>query len=199
MSLPRDYLAALEILGRVFVAYRAKTGHSAVLVGGAATAIYTDGAFMSGDFDVVARRFRVAPMSTVELPAIEDLIADRLGQYAVAVHADKSRLNQARTLPNWQMRWTCPIIEAYRGGRRGCVSSRDRVRRARKFMKTTDLRTYLARGAKRKAALGIVDDEQGTESLRNSGANRTEEKRELLRRIEARSKAAGRTGVVSRF
>jgi hypothetical protein len=153
MPLPRDYLAALEVLGRVFVAYKAKTGHSAVLVGGAATAIYTDGAFMSGDFDVVAAsdehladafarfgfqkedragrlrfgyyhpgipdygfqqvtgplfdgradggrllRFRVAPKSAVELPAIEDIIADRLAQYAVAGSSDKSRLNQARAL-----------------------------------------------------------------------------------------------------
>jgi hypothetical protein len=29
MSLLRDYLTALELLGRVFVAYKAKTGHSA--------------------------------------------------------------------------------------------------------------------------------------------------------------------------
>jgi hypothetical protein len=66
-------------------------------------------------------------------------------------------------------------------------------------MKTTDLRIFLARVAKRKAALGIVDTEEWTESLRNSGANRTEEKREILRRIEARTKAAGRTGVISRY
>ncbi len=66
-------------------------------------------------------------------------------------------------------------------------------------MKTTDLRTFLAGVAQRKAALGIADTEEWTESLRNSGANRTDEKRELLRRIEARAKAAGRPGVISRY
>jgi hypothetical protein len=66
-------------------------------------------------------------------------------------------------------------------------------------MKTTDLRTFLAGVARRKAALGIEYTKEWTESLRNSGANRTEEKRELLRRIEAKTKAAGRTGVISRY
>jgi hypothetical protein len=66
-------------------------------------------------------------------------------------------------------------------------------------MKTTELRTFLAGVAKRKAALGIVDTEELTASLRNSGANRTEEKRELLSRIEARAKTAGRTGVISHY
>jgi hypothetical protein len=153
MSLPRDFLAALECLGRVFVHYRAQVEQPAVLVGGAAAAIYTDGSFMSGDFDVVAAsderladafarfgfqkenrpghlrfgyyhpdvpgygfqqvsgplfdgradlsrlyRFHIAPDSALELPAIEDLIADRLAQYAVAAASDTSRLNQARAL-----------------------------------------------------------------------------------------------------
>ena len=54
MALPASYIAALARLGRVFQAYRARTGHTAVPVGGAATAIYTAGMFPSGDFDVVA-------------------------------------------------------------------------------------------------------------------------------------------------
>ena len=54
MSLPPEYLAALVPLSRAFAAYEAETGRTAVLVGGAAAAIHTDGAFMSAAFDVVA-------------------------------------------------------------------------------------------------------------------------------------------------
>ena len=54
MPLPPDYLNALELLGRAFELYRDRTGTAAVLVGGAAAAIYTAGQFPSGDFDVVA-------------------------------------------------------------------------------------------------------------------------------------------------
>lgn len=54
MSLPPAYLAALVPLADAFSAYEGATGSVAVLVGGAAAAIHTDGAFMSADFDVVA-------------------------------------------------------------------------------------------------------------------------------------------------
>ena len=54
MSLPPEYLAALVPLAEAFSAYEKATGGVAVLVGGAAAAIHTDGAFMSADFDVVA-------------------------------------------------------------------------------------------------------------------------------------------------
>ena len=54
MPLPEDYIAVLGELSGAFGAYRLLTGGEAVLVGGAATAIYTAGAFPSGDFDVVA-------------------------------------------------------------------------------------------------------------------------------------------------
>ena len=43
-------------------------------------------------------RMAVTPPGEVALPAIEDLIADRLGQHAVASPADTSRLDQARAL-----------------------------------------------------------------------------------------------------
>ncbi|MBU8536933.1 hypothetical protein [Falsiroseomonas tokyonensis] len=45
----------------------------------------------------------------------------------------------------------------------------------------------------RRAELGLIDKPESIEALRNKGTNRTEEKRELLRRIEQRAKAAGRT------
>lgn len=59
---------------------------------------------VSGDlFDGLAERHRlvhilVTPQSDITLPAIEDLIADRLGQYAIASPTDNSRLKQAQSL-----------------------------------------------------------------------------------------------------
>jgi hypothetical protein len=44
----------------------------------------------------------------------------------------------------------------------------------------------------RQAELGLRDTPAGAEALRNKGASRTAEKRELLRRVEQRAKAAGR-------
>jgi hypothetical protein len=153
MPLPEGYIAALEQLASAFATYNANTGGNAVLVGGAATAIYTAGQFPSGDFDIVAandaafesamlgcgflredraghllvgfyhpsypqygfqqvsgalfdgradsgRLIRLAVRHTgvIILPAIEDMIADRLAQHAVAAPSDDSRLRQARTL-----------------------------------------------------------------------------------------------------
>lgn len=151
MSLPPEYLAALFPLAVAFSAYEAKTGHPAVLVGGAAAAIHTDGAFMSADFDVVAGndtafehamaaagfvdddkavhgrgwyhpdhpqfaveqvsggyfdgradrarclRLTVRDGAALVLPAVEDMIADRLGQHEVA-GGDMSMLHQAQAL-----------------------------------------------------------------------------------------------------
>ncbi len=152
MALPPDYLAALGPLADAFAAYESATGSVAILVGGAAAAIHTDGAFMSADFDVVApydRAFAEAmatagfvddekavhglggwyhpdhPQFAVEqvsggyfdglgekerclklsmregaaivLPAIEDIIADRLGQHEVA-GGDTSMFEQAKAL-----------------------------------------------------------------------------------------------------
>lgn len=152
MPLPDDYLPAVEALGRAFATYAEARGHMPVLVGGAAAALFTDGLFQSGDFDIVAAsdeafdaamrahgfraedragklrigwyhpdhprygfqqvstrlydgrgdpdrsvRVVVAADSVIVLTAIEDLIADRLGQYAAAGE-DTSRLEQARAL-----------------------------------------------------------------------------------------------------
>jgi len=54
MALPKDFENALCKLADACTLYRQTTGYLAVLVGGAATAIYTAGRFMSGDFDIVA-------------------------------------------------------------------------------------------------------------------------------------------------
>jgi hypothetical protein len=152
MPLPVDYIELLEILAIAFSRYRERSGASAVLVGGAATAIVTAGSFMSGDFDVVAAddtAFDDAMLATgflpedrlghllrgfyhpgypaygvelvsgplfdgrsdpaklirmilrdgeLVLPSIEDLVADRLGQHAIAPPSDDSRLRQARVI-----------------------------------------------------------------------------------------------------
>lgn len=153
MSLPQDYIAALEELAGAFTTYKNSTASDAVLVGGAATAILTAGLFLSGDFDVVAGldhefnaamlahgfsredqpgflhrgwyhakhpgygfeqvsgylfggladrkrfiRFAVNLHSEIVLPSVEDMIADRLGQHAVASPTDDSRLQQAKSL-----------------------------------------------------------------------------------------------------
>lgn len=152
MALPSDYIPALGTLAKVFTAYEAETGATAVLVGGAAAAIHTGGAFMSADFDVVAAsddafgramastgflsdtraghglggwyhpdfpsyaveqvsggyfdgkaerarclRITVRDDASIVLPAIEDMIADRLGQHAVS-GGDDAMFEQAKAL-----------------------------------------------------------------------------------------------------
>lgn len=59
-----------------------------------------------------------------------------------------------------------------------------------------DLQTKLRA---RKATLGIVDVPAETEALRNQGTARSEEKRELLRRVERRARIAGRAPVISHY
>jgi hypothetical protein len=148
-GLEPDYIAAL---GRACEEYRATVGTPAYLVGGAAVAIWTAGAFHSADFDLVvaaedafhqillshgfkpenrqgnlkvgyyhpdhprfgwqlvtgplfdgvsdkerAIAIKLRPDSAVTVPPIEDMIADRLGQYE-ANRNDRSRLNQAELL-----------------------------------------------------------------------------------------------------
>ncbi len=51
----------------------------------------------------------------------------------------------------------------------------------------------------KKAAIGWIDDEVTTDALRNSGVARTPAKREMLERIEARAKAAGRPPLKSNY
>ncbi|GAN75639.1 hypothetical protein Apmu_0495_02 [Acidiphilium multivorum AIU301] len=53
MTLEADYLEALGLLGRVCEQYRRETGSPAYLVGGAAVALWTGGAFHSADFDLI--------------------------------------------------------------------------------------------------------------------------------------------------
>ncbi len=47
----------------------------------------------------------------------------------------------------------------------------------------------------RKVAIGTRDTPETTDALRNKGARRTPEKRELLKRMEDRTRAAGREPV----
>jgi hypothetical protein len=54
MALPREFRKVIGLLGQVFEDYQVTTGSRAVLVGGAAVSLYTQGRYISGDFDVVA-------------------------------------------------------------------------------------------------------------------------------------------------
>ena len=152
MALPQDFTTVLTHLGRAFEDYQNQSHGYAVLVGGAAVCLFTNGSFLSGDFDIVVssddafdialtqQGFRkedrpgrlqrgyyhpqypnygvesvsgplfdglsdpqklvvvtLATDSKVIVASIEDLIADRLGQYgANSAHAEL--LAQARLL-----------------------------------------------------------------------------------------------------
>ncbi|MBV9655817.1 MAG: hypothetical protein JOZ42_14780 [Acetobacteraceae bacterium] len=66
-------------------------------------------------------------------------------------------------------------------------------------MRFTTLSALTAWTEARKAELGMVDDAATTEAMRNKGASRTPEKRELLRRADERARAAGRKPVLAYF
>ena len=51
----------------------------------------------------------------------------------------------------------------------------------------------------RKAAIGMSDTPEMIDAFRNKGDRRTPEKRELLRRIEGRARAAGREPVAAYY
>jgi hypothetical protein len=53
------------------------------------------------------------------------------------------------------------------------------------------LRDFISSVENRKAELGMSDTPTAIEAMRNKGANRTPEKRELLRRADERARAAG--------
>ena len=151
MALPSDLLTLLEALGRAFRTYHDLSGNDAILVGGGAVSILTNGAYLSGDLDIIAAnddaldaalcqhgferekragrllggwyfpecpRFGVESVSgayfdgyadrsrvqivrfgdsKVAIPPLEDMIADRLGQYGANPNDPRS-LNQAKLL-----------------------------------------------------------------------------------------------------
>lgn len=66
-------------------------------------------------------------------------------------------------------------------------------------MKTIALATLQQQVSARKAALGMLDTPAAVEAMRNKGAARTPDKRELLRRVERRALAAGRQPVAAHF
>ena len=66
-------------------------------------------------------------------------------------------------------------------------------------MKTISLATLQQQVRARKALLGMIDTPAEIEALRNKGAARTPEKRELLRRARRRARAARRQPVAAYF
>ena len=152
MALPADFVVVLSLLGQVFEEYQELSGSRAILVGGAAVSLFTKGAYVSGDLDVLAgvndafdralttygfrkedrkgrlmkgyyhpshprygidwvsgayfdgmadpRRVKVvvmAPGSKLNVAPVEDLITDKLAQYAQAPR-DTRPLKQAKLL-----------------------------------------------------------------------------------------------------
>ena len=66
-------------------------------------------------------------------------------------------------------------------------------------MKTISLATLQQQVSARKAQLGMLDTPAEVEALRNKGAARPPEKRELLRRIKRRASAANRQPMTAHF
>jgi hypothetical protein len=66
-------------------------------------------------------------------------------------------------------------------------------------MKTIKMADHFRRVEARKAVLAAAGKLRSDDELRNSGLNRTEEKREFLRRIDERAKAAGQTPIKSNY
>jgi hypothetical protein len=152
MALSKSFLDVVALLGVVFDEYQGSTGLRAVPVGGAAVTLYTQGRYVSGDFDIVAGvgdafdlamknhgfisedrhghlligwyhpqfpdlgvqmvsgplfdglsdptkvKVIAAGNGHLNMAAVEDLIADRLGQFAASRNRDQSLLRQARWL-----------------------------------------------------------------------------------------------------
>jgi hypothetical protein len=67
------------------------------------------------------------------------------------------------------------------------------------MMKTISMASLRIQTEAKKRSIGWVDSDANTELLRNKGDNRTSEKRELLARIEARSRAAGKIPIRSYY
>ena len=123
---------------------------------------------------------------TIALPPIEDLIADRLGQYAASGDRDDEMLEQARLL----FKLAGDIDKRISG--QACVGGNGRSGSSRTEMtvrRLPALSTFLEIVAERRRLLEIGDDAYAR--ARNSGRRRTPEKREFLRRIHRRARQAG--------
>ncbi len=59
-------------------------------------------------------------------------------------------------------------------------------------MKTISLADFASQIEAKRLEIGMVDDAETTEALRNKGTNRTRQKRSLWKRIEERALEAGR-------
>jgi len=66
-------------------------------------------------------------------------------------------------------------------------------------MKTISFATFQQQVMARKVMLNMLDTPAEVEAMRNKGANRTQAKRELLRRVEKRARAAGLEPILAYF
>lgn len=79
MSLPDAYIAVLQKMADAFSKYEAAVGYPPVLVGGAAVTVQTQGAFMSGDFDLYAPHDEVLHECLIQTGFVVD---ERIGRLA---------------------------------------------------------------------------------------------------------------------
>ena len=83
MTLPEPYLQILEMLAGACDMYEKSTGHCPVLVGGGAVAIQTQGAFMSGDFDLFAPNDEVLHRCLLDVGFVPE---ERIGRLKGGYH-----------------------------------------------------------------------------------------------------------------
>ena len=147
------------------------------------------GALMDGRADQARLlRLRMPSDAILVLPAVEDMVADRMGQHAIASPTDTSRLLQARAMlmvhGGWQRDYLVRRVTE-EGGDPGLLGDVMQEAYASEAS-CEDFVSAWARNLGRARALGLVDAE-----MRNPGTGRTEEKRELLQRMAARARKAG--------
>ena len=128
----------------------------------------------------------------IRLPAVEDMIADRLGQHSVASPTDRSRLDQARVMLALS-EGIDPIYLRRRiedeGGDPALLAD---IAVPASQAGVLDLEGMWARAAARRAALGITGD--WDERMRNRGGSRTPEKQALLQGMQDRGRNVRRPG-----
>ena len=144
----------------------------------------------------------VPPGLLVGLPAIEDVIADRLGQHSVASPTDQAMCLQAMALLMTAPRIDVPYLRrrvAEEGGDLDLVMAKtipgdvdDHVTGGP--IRVLSLRDHWAAVDVRSRAFGI-DTPAAWDAMRNAGERRTPMKRALLRGIEERAVALGITSL----
>lgn len=141
------------------------------------------------------RRLVGTEVRWVATPSVEDLIADRLGQHAVASPTDRSMLLQARALAVLHPESDAAYLRrrvSEEGGSLALLGAMPlMIGDADPGSRPEGLVSYWKGIERRAAAAGLLSPE-ASEAMRNPGDRRTAEKRELLSGIAARLSRFGR-------